>query len=102
MPARKDVTDIEWEPPLNGDAGPGEVTIEHTVVSDVNVPMAELDARRLADHMFGDDKTESLVAGAGVHWARGPADRRRWVTRLDHVTLAMTDRDRPMVTGGEE
>jgi hypothetical protein len=70
MPAGNDVTDIEWEPPLDAETGPGEVTIEHTVVSDVNMPMTEVGARRLADTMFGDDKTESPVAGSGVHWAR--------------------------------
>ena len=70
MPAGKDVTDIEWEPPLDAETGPGEVTIEHAVVSDVNMPMTEVDARRLADHMFGDDKTESPVGGSGVHWAK--------------------------------
>jgi hypothetical protein len=71
MPARHDVTDIEWEPPLDAGTEPGEATIEHTVVSDVNTPMIEVDARRFADHMFGDDKTESPVAGSGVHLARG-------------------------------
>jgi hypothetical protein len=70
MPAGKDVTDIEWEPPLDARTGPGEATIEHTVVRDVNMPMTEVEARRLADRLLGDDKTESLVAGSGVHWAR--------------------------------
>jgi hypothetical protein len=70
MPAGKDVTDIEWEPPLEAGTGPGEATIEHMVVSDVNMPMTEIEARRLANRLFGDDKTESSVAGSGVHWAR--------------------------------
>jgi len=73
MPAGKDVTDIEWEPPLEAETGPGEATIEHAAISDVNMPMTEVEARRLADRMFGDDKTESPVAGSGIHWSRRTA-----------------------------
>jgi hypothetical protein len=68
--AGKDVVDIEWEPPDNIGDGPGEVTIEHRVVSDVKAPMKQDDARRLADRMFGDDKTEIPLSGEGVHWVR--------------------------------
>jgi hypothetical protein len=73
MPAGRDVTDIEWEPPQPAGAGPGEVTIEHRAVDDVTMPMTEDGARRLADRMFGDDKTELPPSGPGVHWVRGPA-----------------------------
>ncbi len=64
------VTDIEWEPPARDGDGPGEVTIEHRVVSDVSTPMKRDDARRLADRVFGDEKTEVPLSGDGVHWAR--------------------------------
>ena len=73
MTAGQDVTDIEWEPPREAGTGPGEATIEHTAVSDVNMPMTEVEARRLANRMFGDDKKESPVAGSGVHWSRRTA-----------------------------
>ncbi|HVC71682.1 MAG TPA: hypothetical protein VNC61_15615 [Acidimicrobiales bacterium] len=46
------------------------MTIEHRVVSDVTTPMKQDDARRLADRVFGDDKTEVPLGGDGVHWAR--------------------------------
>jgi hypothetical protein len=71
MNAGEDVTDIEWEPPEKNGEGPGEVTIEHRVISDVTAPMKQDDARRLADRMFGDDKTELPLTGDGVHWVRG-------------------------------
>jgi hypothetical protein len=66
-----DITGIEWEPPQKLGEGPGEVTIEHRVVGDVTAPMKQDDARRLADRMFGDDKTEVHLVGDGVHWVRG-------------------------------
>jgi hypothetical protein len=71
MKPGSDVTDIEWEPPHKLGDGPGEVTIEHRVISDVTAPMKQEDARRLADRMFGDDKTEVPLSGEGVHWVRG-------------------------------
>ena len=70
MTAGEDVTDIEWEPPPRDGDGPGDVTIEHRVVGDVTTPMKQDDARRLADRVFGDEKTEVPVSGDGVHWAR--------------------------------
>jgi hypothetical protein len=71
MNAGQDVTEIGWEPPRKLGGGPGEVTIEHRVISDVIAPMTQDDARRLADRMFGDDKTELPLTGEGVHWVRG-------------------------------
>ena len=68
-PAGMDVTDIEWEPPEEENS-PGEVTIGHTTKNDVNMPMTEVGARRLADRMFGDEKTELPLTGHGVHWVR--------------------------------
>jgi hypothetical protein len=75
MKAGQDVTDIGWEPPRKLGIGPGEVTIEHKVISDVIAPMTQDDARRLADRMFGDDKRELPIRGEGVHWVRATDPR---------------------------
>ena len=50
--------------------GLGDVTIEHRAMGDVNTPMTRDDARRLAQRMFGDDKSELPLSGDGVHWVR--------------------------------
>jgi hypothetical protein len=70
MAAGDDVTDIEWEPPDQVGKGPGEVTIEHRVISDVKAPMTRDDAGRLADRMFGADKKELPPVWDEVHWVR--------------------------------
>ena len=72
-PAGADVTDIEWTPAERGEDGSGEVTIGHTATEDFNMPMTQEGARRLADRMFGDDKSELPLTGDGLHWVR-----RRW------------------------
>ena len=71
MAAGEDVTGIGWEPPENFGDRPGEVTIEHRVISDVKTPMKQDDARRLADRVFGEEKTELPLGGDGIHWVRG-------------------------------
>jgi hypothetical protein len=65
-----DVTDIEWEAPKEGADGPGLVTIGHAAMENVNMPMTQDAARRLADRMFGYEKTEIPLSGEGVHWIR--------------------------------
>lgn len=75
MNAGDDVTDIEWEPPRRVGEGPGEVTIEHRVISDVVAPMTQDDAGRLADRMFGDRKRKLPPRGNRVHWVRAHLPR---------------------------
>jgi len=70
-PKGVDVTDIEWEAPEQAGDGPGKVTIEHSAMDDVNMLMTQDEARRLADQIFGCDKTEIPLTGQGVHWIRG-------------------------------
>jgi len=92
---------VKTSPTLNGNRHwklrpAREATIEHTVVSDVNMPMTEVEARRLADRMFGDDKTESPVAGSGVHWRGGQADCRSRIS-CRKVANCRNNRQPPMV-----
>jgi hypothetical protein len=70
-PKGLDVVDIEWEAPEQVGDGPGRVTIEHSSMDDVNVLMTEEAARRLADRIFGSNKTEIHLTGQRVHWIRG-------------------------------
>jgi hypothetical protein len=71
MTKSTDVTAIGWKPSWTKRDGSGDVTIEHTVVGDTKTPMTEDGARRLADCLFGADKTEVGTKGASVRWKRG-------------------------------
>jgi hypothetical protein len=63
-----DVVAIQWQPPAKVGDAPGLVTIEHRMVRDVKATMKQDEARRLADRLFGPDKQELPLSGAGVHW----------------------------------
>jgi len=70
LPKGTDVIDIEWEAPERVEDRLGMVTIGHDAMEDVNLLMTQDAARRLADRMFGSDKTEIPVIGQGIHWIR--------------------------------
>lgn len=66
-----DVTGIGWKPSWTVQDGSGDVTIEHAVVEDTKAPMTQDGARRLADRLFGANKTEVPTKGAALRWKRG-------------------------------